>query len=301
MNTTSFRRLDAAAGVDEVGLPSGVASTVTLFTPDSETVRASGLLDRITPVLLTYNESPNIGRSLDQLRWAKDIVVVDSFSDDDTVAVAQSFPGVRVFKRRFDSHSDQWNFALCETGIISEWILALDADYILTDDGIKELGDTCPAPGVEGYRCQFTYCVNGKPLRGSAYPPVVVLYRREAAHYEQDGHSQRVSVKGAVEDLAAPILHDDRKSLAHWLWSQSRYMQLEAHKLAEAGPGELGMPDQLRKLLFIAPFAVFFYCLVVKLAILDGWPGLYYAIQRMTAESILSLYLIEERIRQTIS
>ena len=86
------------------------------------------MLDQITPLILTYNEAPNIVRSLGALSWAKDIVVVDSFSDDDTITIAKSVPAVRVFQRAFDSHRNQWEFGLKETGISTPWVLALDAD-----------------------------------------------------------------------------------------------------------------------------------------------------------------------------
>src|SRR5215216_552975 len=97
------------------------------------------MLDQITPLVLTYNEAPNIARALGALSWARDIVVVDSFSDDDTVAIAKSFPRVRVFQRAFDSHRNQWDFGLKETGISTPWVLALDADYVVSDELIDEL------------------------------------------------------------------------------------------------------------------------------------------------------------------
>src|SRR6266699_2830500 len=97
------------------------------------------MLDHITPLILTYNEAPNIRRTLEQLRWARDIVVVDSFSDDETLEIVSSFPQARVFQRQFDSFASQCNFGLRETGIDSEWVLSLDADYILTPELIKEM------------------------------------------------------------------------------------------------------------------------------------------------------------------
>ena len=69
------------------------------------------MLDNITPVLLTFNEEPNIARTLAHLAWAKDIVVVDSGSTDGTLPTLANFPNVRVFDRRFDSHANQWRFA----------------------------------------------------------------------------------------------------------------------------------------------------------------------------------------------
>ena len=81
-------------------------------------------------IILTYNEAPNIARALGGLSWAKEIVVVDSFSEDETVEIATSFPQVRVVQRAFDCHRNQWEFGLKETGISTPWVLALDADYV---------------------------------------------------------------------------------------------------------------------------------------------------------------------------
>ena len=187
------------------------------------------MLQQITPLILTYNEAPNIGRTLERLSWAKEIVVVDSFSDDETVEIAASFPCVRVVQRAFDSHRNQWEFGLKETRISTPWVLALDADYVVTDEMIAELEKLEPDAGTTGYRANFIYCIRGRKLRSGIYPPVTVLYRREGASYIQDGHTQRVAVEGTVKDLRAPLLHDDRKSLRRWFNSQARYTQLEAH------------------------------------------------------------------------
>jgi glycosyltransferase involved in cell wall biosynthesis len=70
------------------------------------------MLEQITPILITYNEQPNIERTLTRLSWAKDIVIVDSFSTDDTLNIIQQFKQVRLFQRTFDSHANQWNYAL---------------------------------------------------------------------------------------------------------------------------------------------------------------------------------------------
>jgi glycosyltransferase involved in cell wall biosynthesis len=252
------------------------------------------VLDQITPVILTYNEAPNIGRSLERLAWARDIVVVDSFSDDETLAIVDRTPQARLFQRKFDCLANQWNFALNEVGIASEWVLALDADYVLTPELVKELKELIPEPNIRAYRANFVYCVNGRPLRGSAYPPVTVLYRREGARYRQDGHAHRVVIEGTLGNLRSHILHDDRKSLSHWLRAQDKYMQLEKQKIVESAWRDLGWADRVRRLRVIAPFGIFVYCLLVKGAILDGRAGIYYAFQRLLSELILSLYLIEE-------
>ena len=254
------------------------------------------MLDQITPIILTYNEAPNIGRSLARLEWARDIVVVDSFSSDETLDIVARTSQARVFKRRFVSLEDQWNFALRETDIASEWVLALDADYILTPEVVQEIATLEPSIDIAGYRARFSYCIYGKRLRGSAYPPVVVLYRSKLARYQQDGHAHRVLIDGVIADLRSLVLHDDRKSLGRWLRSQDDYMKLETTKLMESSWSELGWADRLRKMTLPAPLLMFGYCLFVRGAILDGRAGLYYAFQRLLSELLLSLYLIERSL-----
>jgi glycosyltransferase involved in cell wall biosynthesis len=250
----------------------------------------------ITPLLLTFNEAPNIARTLSRLSWAKDIVVVDSGSTDATREIAARHPGVRVFQRGFTTHAEQWNFGLRETGIATDWVLALDADFFLSDELIAEIQVLTPDAGVAGYQASFVYCIDGRPLTGAAYPPVVVLYRREAARYVQDGHTQRVQLNGPIGSLAGRILHDDRKSLTDWLSAQSRYMRLEADKLYQAPPGSLGLADRVRQAIVIAPPAMFFYCYILRGGILDGRAGLFYALQRAASELILSMFLVERML-----
>jgi glycosyltransferase involved in cell wall biosynthesis len=253
------------------------------------------MLDLITPLILTYNEAPNIARTLDSLRWANEVVVVDSFSTDETMKIAASFSNVRVIQRTFDCHRNQWEFGLKQTGITTEWVLALDADYIVTTDLINEVQNLNPNANTAGYRARFIYCISGKRLHSGIYPPVTVLYRAAAADYIQDGHTQRVSLDGQIEELHSPILHDDRKPLKRWFESQKRYTKLEAQKLRAARVDELSFLDRMRRWPLVVPPFALFYCLVLRAGIFDGRAGFYYAFQRTVAELMLSLYLIENR------
>jgi hypothetical protein len=220
--------------------------------------------------------------------------VVDSFSSDNTVAIARSCPQVRLFQRTFDNHAQQWTFAIGDCGVKTAWILALDADYVLTDELVDELARLRPQLGISGFSAAFRYCVWGKPLRGTLYPPVNVLFRRGKAHYLQEGHTQRLQIEGRTGKLRGNILHDDRKSLSKWLQAQDRYMQLEARHIGHAKWSSLGAADKVRASL-LAPFIVFVYCYFGKLVFLDGTYGLYYSMQRMLAEALLALRLIEMR------
>lgn len=255
------------------------------------------MFEQITPLILTWNEEANIGRVLDKLRWAQEVLVLDSGSTDATRAICEAFPNVRFVVRPFDHHAAQWNYGLTETGIQSEWVLAMDADYLLTDEFIAGLNSLVPGTAVSGYRMKFRYCVNGKPLSGSLYPPVTGLFRRKVAHYVQDGHTQRVVVDGKVEELDAFVFHDDRKPLGRWLAAQDRYANLECELLVKRKWSELRWQDRLRKLMFVTPWLVPVYCLTAGKGFMDGWPGFYYAMQRGVAESILALKLVERKFR----
>src|ERR1700730_8906162 len=136
------------------------------------------MLDQITPVLLTYNEEENIGRTLSLLRWAKDIVVVDSGSTDRTLSILTACPNVRVFKRLFDTHAKQWRYAVEETEIATEWILRLDADYQVSNALVSELAQLDPNAPVSAYRIRFDYAIFSQKLFSSLYPANTILLRK---------------------------------------------------------------------------------------------------------------------------
>jgi glycosyltransferase involved in cell wall biosynthesis len=256
------------------------------------------MLEEITPLILTYNEAPNIDRTLDRLFWAKRIVVVDSYSSDETLQILQSYPQVQLFQRQFDTHAQQWNYGLGQ--VASEWVLSLDADYLLTEELIAEIKALQGLELEDGYFVRFKYCVFGKPLRGAILPPRQVLFRKDKSIYVDDGHTQLLQVKGKSGMLSRYIHHDDRKPLSRWLWAQDRYMILEAKKLFETPVNELSWGDRIRQKKLLAPFIILLYCLIVKGGILDGWAGWYYAFERMLAEILLSIRAIEnENLQQS--
>lgn len=244
----------------------------------------------ITPVLITYNEADNIGRTLSKLRWAERIIIIDSGSTDDTLALIKEFPQVETFHRDFDSMANQWNYGLSQ--VKTPWILSLDADYSLTDHLYAELSDLEPGKH-QAFAIPFRYCVFGKPLVGSLLPPRVALFMKSAASYFDDGHTQKLCCKGPIGNIKSPLIHDDRKPLSRWLNNQILYIDLEAKKLAAHQQETLPLADKIRKTKWLAPFLVFFYALFIKGAILSGWRGVFYAYQRMFVESLLAIRLIE--------
>ncbi len=97
--------------------------------------------------------------------------------------------------------------------------------------------------------------------------------------------------------LAGVIYHDDRKPLARWFDSQQRYARIEARYLLETPSAKLTRSDRIRRLGWLAPIGVLFYSLFVKGCILDGWPGWYYALQRLCAETLIALEILDRRLR----
>lgn len=251
------------------------------------------MLAAITPVILTYNEAANIERTLQQLTWANHIVVVDSFSTDETLDLLARYPQVEVHQRKFDTHATQWNYGV--SLVKTPWALSLDADYCLSDALIDELKTLDPDGEGDSYMIPFRYCVFGKPLRGNILPPRAALFRRHKAAYIDDGHTQLLQCQGTVAALKSPILHDDRKSLNRWLWAQDRYALLEVQKLLEKSPAELGWSDRCRRLPGLSAAIILVYCLILKGGIWDGWAGWHYAFQRVVAELILAIRLIEAK------
>jgi glycosyltransferase involved in cell wall biosynthesis len=258
-------------------------------------------LDDITVLILSYNEEANIGRTLDALSLFPEIVVLDSGSTDATLSVVARYPNVRCVTRPFDTHERQWNYGLTSCGIERPWVLALDADYLVSAELVKEIAALSPTDDVAGYHAAFRYRIFGRALRATLYPPIAVLYRRCLAKYVQDGHTQRVVIVGSVKNLRCHVDHDDRKPLTRWLSAQQRYAALEADYLLATPRILLGRNDRIRLRGWPAPILVFLYALVVKGCLFDGWPGWYYVMQRTFAEIILSLELIERRLQSRAS
>jgi len=245
------------------------------------------MLDRVTPVILTRDEEPNIARTLERLAWAREVIVCDSGSSDATLEIARRFLNVRVVERALDTLADQWTFAVDQAK--TDWVLTLDADYFVPQAFADELSRLDAA--ADGYEASFIYAINGRPLRATLYTPRAVLLRRDRSTFYMDGHTQRVRVDGGVVPLRERIVHDDRKSMRSFLARQRRYMRDEAAKLRTADPRTLNAAARLRRLRVVAPFVVVPYLLFAKGLVLDGRAGLRYVLERFLAEAILSIAL----------
>jgi len=248
----------------------------------------------VTPLLITFNEGPNLPRVLPKLAWAQRIVVIDSGSTDATLDMLAQYPQVEVVSRPFTDFASQCNFGL--TLIKTPWVLSLDADYELSDELIANLGRAVQSRDMAGFKARFVYRIYGRPLRGSLYPPRAILYLANLAQYHNEGHGHRVVIDGPIGQLDGVVYHDDRKPLSRWLSSQLRYAAGEAAHLLSASPSELSRIDRLRRAGWPAPILIVVYTLVVKGCFFDGWAGWFYVLQRLCFEVLLALEIIDRKL-----
>ncbi len=255
----------------------------------------------LTALVLSCNEEANLGRTVAALAGLvpllQRLVLVDSGSTDGTLALARSSVpagvALEVLQRPFDSFAAQWNFGLAQ--VRTPWVLCLDADYWMPASLARELQRAVAAApdDLAGFALRFRYCVGGQPLGAALLPPRVALFRPERGHYVDDGHTQQLVLDGRTTNLRQPIHHDDRKPLERWLGAQLRYLRLERDKLRSQGWRQLSAADRLRKHTPLAPLAVALLCLLGRGNLLEGRRGLYYAGQRVYAELLLLLLLLE--------
>jgi glycosyltransferase involved in cell wall biosynthesis len=223
---------------------------------------------------------------------------VDNQSTDETREWASEFRNTRVVTHHHFHHADTWAFAIEKTDIRTPWVLRLDADYIVPRTVLAEIAALEPHPNVGAYKAHFDYCIYGRPLRASLYPPNTVLFRRDRTTVRKDGHAERWDVDGEVRFLRNRLQHDDRKTMNRWIDNQRLYHELEAAKLASE-PRPANWKERVRRWRWVAPVAVGLDLSLRRGLVLDGKAGLMYTFQRVCSELMLSLYLLEHDLSTT--
>jgi glycosyltransferase involved in cell wall biosynthesis len=189
---------------------------------------------RLTVTVITRDESTNIGAALDSVSWADEIVVVDSKSTDDTVALARQRTE-RVFVRDWPGYSAQKNFAAAQAS--HDWILSLDADERVT----PELADEIRAvlgqePAARGYRIPRVSFYLGRWIRSTDWYPdyQLRLYDRRAAAWTGTVH-EGLEVHGPIGRLRAEIQHFSYRDIADQVQTLDHYSTLSAQQMYERG------------------------------------------------------------------
>jgi glycosyltransferase involved in cell wall biosynthesis len=189
---------------------------------------------KLTVTVITRNESANIVAALESVSWADEVLVVDSRSTDDTVALARQRTG-RVFVRDWPGYSAQKNFAAEQASY--DWILSLDADERVTPalaDEIRAL--LRDEPPWRGYRIPRVSFYLGRWIRSTDWYPdhQLRLYDRRVSAWAGAVH-EGVDVKGGVGCLRADLEHVPYRDISHHLQTIDRYTTLAAQQMRQRG------------------------------------------------------------------
>lgn len=250
---------------------------------------------KVTAIILTYNEKENIGSCLRSLDWVDDVILVDSYSQDDTVAIArQTRPDVRVFENSFEDFGQQRNWALDSTSPKNPWVLFLDADEESTPAFRDAVLNVTSEPVTEvGYYLTYRNMFLGRWLKYSTFYPSwqLRLLKLGEVRFRREGHGQREVTEGPLGYVHAPYNHFPfRKGLTHWLARHNHYSSTESLLLDRLRSEPLALReafsrDSLKRRrcakrvaahLWCRPATRFLYTYVLRRGFLDGVPGYIY-------------------------
>jgi glycosyltransferase involved in cell wall biosynthesis len=235
----------------------------------------------LSVAIITFNEADNLVRTLTSVRFADEVVVVDSGSTDRTVEIARSF-GAKVFSEDWKGFALQKNSAIDKcTGT---WVLSLDADEELTEDLQAEIRgmletDAETMPQVDGYRLRLRHVFLGRWMRyGGYYPDMKLrLFRRMSgsgiAHFTDRPVHESVTVAGRVETMTRDFLHHGYPNLEIYLEHMNRYSTLGGRIVAEKERVSRSLPAFLWNVALV-PKLTFVWNYFFRLGFLDGREGL---------------------------
>lgn len=243
----------------------------------------------ITLIILTYNEELHLQRCLESVKnLAERIIIVDSFSTDKTCEIAQQF-GAEVIQRKFVNQAEQFQWALENTNISTEWVFRLDADeYILPElyQEIKEKLNHLPQE-ITGINLKRRLYFQSSWIKHGGFYPLRLLriWRNGAAVMEQkmmDEHT--VLMHGKSIDFDHDFVDENLSSLVKWTDKHNNYSTREAIMRLDAQYHFLEQNQQnlhksnkqfyLKLPLFLRAFVYFCYRYFIKLGFLDGRNGL---------------------------
>jgi glycosyltransferase involved in cell wall biosynthesis len=190
---------------------------------------------KLSVTVITKNEAADIGAALASVAFADDVIVVDSHSTDETIAIARQYTD-RVFLRDWAGYVDQKNYAAAQAA--NDWILSLDADERVT----PALGDEIKAllagePARQAYRMPRVTWHFGRWIRTTDWYPdyQLRLYDRRAAQWTGKYVHEAVTVRGSVGQLRHELEHYAYRDLSDHLETLDRYTTYAAKQMYEGG------------------------------------------------------------------
>ncbi|MEN8879611.1 MAG: glycosyltransferase family 2 protein [Polaribacter sp.] len=256
----------------------------------------------LAAIILTYNEEMHLNRCLDSLKnICDDIVIVDSFSNDNTELIAKNYK-VRFFQNKWINYSNQFNWGIDNTDIKSDWILRIDADEYLSDKLIFNLKNDLHnvSNDVNGILIDRLMYFMGRPLkRGGMYPiKHLKIWRKGHALCEKKWMDERMKLlDGKNQYISGDLVDNNLNNLSWWIDKHNGYATREAidflnliHNFSNEvtlnanffGNGE-ERRRSLKKIylkmpLFIRPFLFFFIRYFIQGGFLEGKRGFIWSI-----------------------
>jgi len=221
----------------------------------------------IAAVVTCGDSAATLGRCLASLERAGELVVVDSFSTDESRDIARRH-GAVVYLRPYRSAADQKNWAL--ERVSKEWVLVLDSDEEVTPELAAEIEELSPGPHLEGYWIRRSNFYLGRPIRfcGWQRDKVLRLFRTSRGRYQRRSVHEEVEVSGPALYLRARLRHRPYRSLRQHLEKIEAYSSRGAEDYLRAG-GRAALVNML-----LHPPFRFFRMYLLQLGFLDGPKGL---------------------------
>jgi len=233
----------------------------------------------LSVIILTFNEELNIENCLKNVAgWANEIIVVDSFSSDKTLAIAKKYTD-KIVKHTFVNQAEQFNWALANLKIKNDWILRLDADEYLTEELKAEITEKLEnrPDDINGYYIKRRVYFMGRFMKHGGYYPAWILriFRREKAHSEERKMDEHiVLLEGQAGKLKNDFIDDNKKDLAWWTGKHNDYSSREAIEAAKGNYGAGKKVFYYKLPIFCRAFLYFVYRYFFRLGFLDGKEGL---------------------------
>lgn len=222
---------------------------------------------KITAYIMSFNEARQIRAVLESLKWADEIIVVDSFSTDGTVEIAKEF-GAKIISEKFCGFGKLRNFAL--DAAQNDWIFSLDSDERCTPEFVEELRRTLKTPQHAAYFVPRLNTFLGCPVRyGGMYPDYrqPQVFNRKQFRYREEVVHESFDCQGSVGHFQKPIWQHPWPTLTVVLSKTDRYTALMAKRYFEAGK-RAGIRH-----LALNPIGAFLKKYVAQRGFLDGTAG----------------------------
>jgi len=224
----------------------------------------------LTAIILTYNESEHIQACIESVQFADHVLVFDSYSSDNTVALAEAYDA-EVIQREFDNYAGQRNAALSAVEGRTDWVLFVDADERVTPELADEIRQKMELSGYAGWGIPRHNFIFGKLTKGAGWYPdyQTRLLRVGKSHYDPERQVHEVVVLvGEEGQLETPLIHYNYHDFSHFVGKQQRYVAYDAQILHEQG-----IRPKFRNFI-LQPLRHFYWRFVTLKGYQDGLHGL---------------------------